>query len=405
MNIFKILSSGDGRLMEPNVSSLLAYFLDPNEDHGLGSRLLERFLNPFACPSAGDDRKFQKLWYAEDDKVFDLSRNSRFNVVVTTEVPVFTKADKKRDVDIVVEIWTVPKPVNDEQGQPELLCVLAIENKIRSGSISGNGVQLRDEMEGLENKYWDDQSPEDEQSPYLGLIFLTRDLSDNAQKEFKAANNQKGCAREHFLWTLDRQEDAAESVCRISVCRMLQELLDQDAKGEADPIHNTTRLIILSFINFVITNFKSYREEKAEKAAKRDGDYSKRHREFGEKYGIAQRAEELQKYLKEQTSLDFKIDSTNPRWTKLYLEMHGVQLAATIPHQESYSVLVAIWRKSYARADREQLLRIAETLKLCKHQDDNYACLPEYDGRVKSEEDVLAAVRGLKTKLDSLSVE
>jgi len=34
MNIFRILSSNDGSINEPNVSSFLAYLLDPNEDHG-----------------------------------------------------------------------------------------------------------------------------------------------------------------------------------------------------------------------------------------------------------------------------------------------------------------------------------------------------------------------------------
>jgi hypothetical protein len=44
MNIFKILAQGDGTINEPNVSAFLGYLLDPNEDHGLGSKFLERFL-------------------------------------------------------------------------------------------------------------------------------------------------------------------------------------------------------------------------------------------------------------------------------------------------------------------------------------------------------------------------
>ena len=45
MNIFRILSSNDGSINEPNVSSFLAYLLDPNEDHGISSLLLQELLS------------------------------------------------------------------------------------------------------------------------------------------------------------------------------------------------------------------------------------------------------------------------------------------------------------------------------------------------------------------------
>ena len=41
MNIFRILSSNDGAIKEPNVSSFLAYLLNPNEDHGISGMLLK----------------------------------------------------------------------------------------------------------------------------------------------------------------------------------------------------------------------------------------------------------------------------------------------------------------------------------------------------------------------------
>lgn len=40
MNIFRILSSNDGSINEPNVSSFLAYLLDPSEDHGISNLFL-----------------------------------------------------------------------------------------------------------------------------------------------------------------------------------------------------------------------------------------------------------------------------------------------------------------------------------------------------------------------------
>ena len=47
MNIFKILSSYDGSIKEPNISSFLAYLLDFNEDHGLSDLLLKSILLDF----------------------------------------------------------------------------------------------------------------------------------------------------------------------------------------------------------------------------------------------------------------------------------------------------------------------------------------------------------------------
>lgn len=45
MKIFRILSSNGGSINEPNVSSFLAYLLDPGEDHGISSLLFQELLN------------------------------------------------------------------------------------------------------------------------------------------------------------------------------------------------------------------------------------------------------------------------------------------------------------------------------------------------------------------------
>ncbi|MBQ3650162.1 MAG: PD-(D/E)XK nuclease family protein [Treponema sp.] len=47
MNIFKILSSYNGSIKEPNISSFLAYLLDLNEDHGLSDLLLKNIILDF----------------------------------------------------------------------------------------------------------------------------------------------------------------------------------------------------------------------------------------------------------------------------------------------------------------------------------------------------------------------
>ena len=60
MNIFKILSSNDGSINEPNVSSFLAYLLNPNEDHGISSLLLQEILQDIITV---DNNLFKKIQF------------------------------------------------------------------------------------------------------------------------------------------------------------------------------------------------------------------------------------------------------------------------------------------------------------------------------------------------------
>ena len=43
MNIFSVLSMGKSRLHETSMSAMLAYLLNPNQDHGLGHKFLSSF--------------------------------------------------------------------------------------------------------------------------------------------------------------------------------------------------------------------------------------------------------------------------------------------------------------------------------------------------------------------------
>jgi len=47
MNIFEILCYGDGRINEPQMSSVLAFILDPSAPHGYKFAPLNEFINIF----------------------------------------------------------------------------------------------------------------------------------------------------------------------------------------------------------------------------------------------------------------------------------------------------------------------------------------------------------------------
>lgn len=252
MNIFKILSSGDGSINEPNVSSFLAYLLDPNEGHGLESKVLERLLSPLVVNNAD---YFKEIIYKS--RISDLSKDSRFKVIITTEVRVesnIIKANKRRDIDILIEIYEnskVPK------------YVFCIENKINDGAINEN--QLIEEIDGMVSYYRKliDESI-DLDMPKIGLIYLTPDYTQYATNSFQKYLKQlavynKGDVRSiHMIWNNSEEADNIPK----SVFYQLSDLLRLESFGLIDPIHEYTKYTIKSFMNFIATGFTSYIEEK-----------------------------------------------------------------------------------------------------------------------------------------------
>src|SRR5690606_16384816 len=125
MNIFRILSSNDGSINEPNVSSFLAYLLDPNEDHGISSLLLQEVLNDII----EINRDFlSKIQY--NNRITDLSKYSGYSINIIHELSVNLEKkgkNKRRDIDIIIEI--IDNKTN------EIIYSICLENKITDTSI------------------------------------------------------------------------------------------------------------------------------------------------------------------------------------------------------------------------------------------------------------------------------
>jgi len=54
MNIFKALTYGKGRYQEVHITGLVAYLLNPIEEHGLGNIFLKEFLTETCKLDNGD---------------------------------------------------------------------------------------------------------------------------------------------------------------------------------------------------------------------------------------------------------------------------------------------------------------------------------------------------------------
>ena len=236
MNIFRILSSNDGSINEPNVSSFLAYLLDPNEDHGISSLLLQEILNEFV---EKDEKFLSKIKFG--NRITDLSKFSNFTINIIPELSVKILKDRKekrRDIDILIEII--------ENKTKEILYSICLENKITDSSINKRDSQLEDELEGLKMLY-----SESGVSPEIYVIYLTPSQSKISTDSFEKFEYEK---KHHLYWNDDKN----------SVFNKLIKIFNKENEGLIDPINNQSSYLIKSFLSFIKTNFKSYVRESLE---------------------------------------------------------------------------------------------------------------------------------------------
>jgi len=225
MNIFKILSSNDSSINEPNISSFLAYLLDPYEDHGLSSILLKEILK---------DIKF------ENKETFkDIFTNPKYSILIQPEFPVKLTDEsnkKRRDIDILIEVLTENKPIYS----------FCIEIKISDASIIKKDNQLEEELTGLRLHY-----KEDTYDPEIYFLFITDSPTPKSQDYFQKFTYEK---KFHLFWRGHEH----------SVSEKIHGIFKLDHDGKIDPINEQSKYLIKSFLAFANTGFKSKLEEKSE---------------------------------------------------------------------------------------------------------------------------------------------
>lgn len=279
MNIFKILSSYDGSIKEPNISSFLAYLLDLNEDHGISDLLLRSIISDFQNinPSFFNKIKTNNL--------------SQFDITINPEYSVFLN-NRRRDIDIVIEIY------NDNKEEP--LYSICLENKITDSSIQKNDSQLKDELEGIQKEY-----KENGWNTEIYFVFVTLEDSKKSNEEFDVFNYDK---KLHLYWK-----------GRASIQEKLLTILDLERIGEIDPLSEDFKFLIKSFLSFIKTDFKSSAEEKSDKLEKKN--YGKPVIEFfrdyvatleiNKDYKVSEIKKEIAKLIKKESGLEIKSGTLN----------------------------------------------------------------------------------------------
>ncbi len=229
MNIFKILSTGDGKVYEPSVSAFLAYLLDPNENHGLNDSFLKIFL------------KENNI----SNKNIDLFAS------VETEVPFSLPEEKenenakKRDIDIVIELL-------DNDGKIEQ--IIFVENKIKNSAY--NKSQIIDQGKIIEN--------------YM-TYFSNGDVETQKKKNEKIFVNS--FIKNHILLLPDTKmtEDVRKDFGTLVQCitwehvyNQLVTILKSEHDASIDPVFEYTKHTIKAFAQFIKSGFKSRLIEKKE---------------------------------------------------------------------------------------------------------------------------------------------
>ena len=222
MNLFDILSAGKRDLNEENVSSFLAWILDPKQSHGCGSLFLNRLLNIV------DKDKYQP-WLSKI-----------LNVDVLLEEEVETNSGSKRFIDIVIIISCTDKKS----------IIFAIENKIREGVY--DKLQLKEEYEGLIKNYGDAD---------ISLLYLTPNKSVTLlPNDFKIYS---------LNWS-----DFSNETKYSTIVGMFCNILKDDSVAKINPLSNELKFVLKSFIVFAEKGFRAY-NNKTQASVKRGNKYFK----------------------------------------------------------------------------------------------------------------------------------
>jgi PD-(D/E)XK nuclease superfamily len=180
MNIFKILSMGDGRIKEPSISSFLAYILNPDEnDHDLKRDFLNRFFSIIK----------------DENDTFSVE-NPEVSVEVQFEEHLKIN-EINRDYDILITFYKT------ENGERKLLKYICIENKIREPNKDDSRKQINDLISGFSQKL----SPLD---VFNYFVYLTP-----PDVVLPSQINRRGITIKRIFWSTSQNDNSVPSITEI----------------------------------------------------------------------------------------------------------------------------------------------------------------------------------------------
>lgn len=313
MNIFKILSSYDGTIKEPNISAFISYLINPYEDHGLKHWFLFELIKRTASFDLLDEPLGE----------FRSKIGSRDYVVkIRPEFPVdieFNEKYKRRDIDILIEIFK-----NDHEQPTYAIC---LENKINEASIADQD-QLADEIQGLKQLY----SSEEEKTK-IGLIYLIPKFTPRAELSY----NKVDCNKKVILWSLD--DDSISSI--------LRKILRKESEGFIDPLCDTIKHTLRAFLAFIENQFRNNYEYRSfpvekQKYGKPVIEYIKEiwnDLKFNEKYKVKEIKDSLSNKIHQMSGKKLDLSTRNCQMYQVIVnDMNRTNYAVKNPEEPKYNL-------------------------------------------------------------------
>lgn len=226
MNIFKVLASGRKSFPEELASAVLAWFLNPRMEHGLGFQFILEFISELAKSDLvlmEIKKDLIPRLRSEHDK--DIKFDCMLECAVGTAF-----------IDIVLGI-------ESSAGAGDKW-IISIENKIYDKSVTSG--QLQREYEGLREKF---------KNGIIAMVYLVPTDNDvGAKEEFEGLKVRGQDKRVLASWQ--------ESVTGPSVAVAIQNILISEAKGAIDPIPEYTRHTLKALLSFIQNDFSGYEYER-----------------------------------------------------------------------------------------------------------------------------------------------
>jgi hypothetical protein len=213
MNIFSVLSTGKSNLHEPSMSAMFAYLLNPNQDHGLGRKVINNFLE-----------------LANHNKIYEKFINDEtIKFQIDLEVP-YRYKNKRNDIDIQIKI--LDSSYNEKHR-------IIIENKIKQESASSK--QLNSYYQAVINDK-DNDDFFDLEKENLSVIFLTPKPNKGLTDEFNNLDI------ENKVWLYWNNEEAKE----ITIVKLIQNILKLEQEAKISPINEYIKHTLKAFTYYII---------------------------------------------------------------------------------------------------------------------------------------------------------
>jgi hypothetical protein len=253
MNIFEILCYGDGRINEPQMSSVLAFILDPSAPHGYKFAPLNEFINIFYEQGR---ITFKNLGLKNSSDIQNWLRSFKLISLDLELISNDENTRKRSDLDLVIRFY--------KETIPDLTII--IENKINDGASRGRKNQLQEQYSSFSNELNEQNRAIEEKrkTPPIIFVYLTPKLiSDkemvNSKQQWEGlqlhenSTDQDLDFKVNIAWEKSNQENNENAP---SITDLLQTILKNERDAVINPGSSHADLLFRSLIKFIKNKFK-----------------------------------------------------------------------------------------------------------------------------------------------------